>query len=77
MFFLAQRLPLHGVVTLNDFARKAAHDDNQGLEGQVAVTLGAISAPRTSEAPAQPRGGLMRLRETSSARHAPPNASRA
>jgi IMP dehydrogenase len=82
--FQVHRLPvvteegkLVGVVTVSDFARKAAHDDNEELEEQVAVTLGAISAPRASEAPAQPREGPMRLRETSSVRHAPPDASRA
>ena len=59
--FQVHRLPvvtkegkLVGVVTLNDFARKAAHDDNQELEEQVAVTLGAISRSRTPEAPTQP-----------------------
>lgn len=59
--FQVHRLPvvtkegkLVGVVTLNDFARKAAHDDNGELEEQVAVTLGAISQPRTPEALAQP-----------------------
>ena len=58
--FQVHRLPvvtkegkLVGVVTLNDFARKAAHDANEELEEQVAVTLGAISQPRTPEAPAQ------------------------
>ena len=82
--FQVHRLPvvtkegkLVGVVTVNDFARKAAHDENEDLEEQVAVTLGAISAPRASEAPAQPRGGPMQLRDTSSVRHAPPNARRA
>jgi len=82
--FQVHRLPvvtkegkLVGVVTLNDFARKAAHDENEELEEQVAVTLGAISEPRTSEAPVEPRGGPMRLRETSRVRHAPPGASRA
>ena len=70
--FQVHRLPvvtkegkLVGVVTLNDFARKAAHDDDQGLEERVAVTLGAISEPRTPEAPAETRGGPMRLRESS------------
>ena len=59
--FQVHRLPvvtkegkLVGVVTLNDFARKAAHDDNEELGEQVAVTLGAISQRRTPEAPAQP-----------------------
>ena len=45
---------LVGVVTLNDFAQKAAHDDNEELEEQIAVTLRAISQRRTPEAPAQP-----------------------
>jgi len=82
--FQVHRLPvvtkegkLVGVVTLNDFTRKAAHDDNEELKEQVAVTLGAISEPRTSEAPAQPRGGPMRPRESSRVLHAPPVASRA
>ena len=44
---------LVGVVTLNDFARKAAHDEDEELEEQVALTLGAICQPRTLEAPAQ------------------------
>src|SRR6267378_2690241 len=59
--FQVHRLPvvtkegkLVGVVTLNDFARKAAHDDNEELGEQVAVTLGAISQRRTPEALAQP-----------------------
>jgi CBS domain-containing protein len=61
--FQVHRLPvvtkqgkLVGVVTLNDFARKAVHDDddNDELKEQVAVTLGAIAQPRTPEAPAQP-----------------------
>ena len=82
--FQVHRLPvvtkegkLVGVVTLNDLARKAALDDNEELEEQVAVTLVAISAPRASDARAQPREGPMRPRETSSVRHAGPNASRA
>ena len=59
--FQVHRLPvvtkggkLVGVVTLNDFARNAARDDNGKLEEQVAVTLGAISQPRTLEAPRRP-----------------------
>ena len=58
--FQVHRLPvvtkggkLVGVVTLNDFARKAAHDDNEELEEHVALTLGAICQPRTPEARAQ------------------------
>jgi len=81
--FQVHRLPvvtkegkLVGVVTVNDVARKAAHDENDELEEQVAVTLGAISEPRRSEARTQQRGGPMR-RETSSVRLAPPDASRA
>jgi CBS domain-containing protein len=64
--FQVRRLPvvtkegkLVGVVTLNDFARKAAHDKNEALEEQVAVTLGAISRPRRPEA----SEGPMRLRD--------------
>jgi CBS domain-containing protein len=59
--FQVHRLPvvtkegkLVGVVSLNDFARKAAHDENETLEEEVAVTLGAICQPRTPETPAQP-----------------------
>jgi CBS domain-containing protein len=56
---------LIGVVTLNDFARKAAHEENEKLGEQVAITLGAISEPRSSNAPPQPRAGPMGPRETS------------
>ena len=59
--FQVHRLPvvtkegkLVGVVSLNDFARKAARDENEDLEEEVAVTLGAICQPRTPQAPAQP-----------------------
>jgi CBS domain-containing protein len=59
--FQVHRLPvvtkegkLVGVVSLNDLARKAAHDENEKLEEEVAVTLGAICQPRTPETPAQP-----------------------
>ena len=58
--FQVHRLPvvtkegkLVGVVTINDFARKAAHDDSEELEKQVAVTLNAICRPRTPQAPAR------------------------
>ena len=70
--FQLHRLPvvtkegnLVGVVTLNDVARKAAHDGNEELKQQVAVSLGAISEPRTQEAAAQLRARPNRLRETS------------
>jgi len=59
--FQVHRLPvvtkegkLAGVVSLNDLARKAAHDENEKLEEDVAVTLGAICQPRTPEDPARP-----------------------
>ena len=59
--FQVHRLPvvtkegkLVGVVSLNDFARKAAHDENEELEEEVGVTLGAICQPRTPETPSEP-----------------------
>ena len=45
---------LVGVISLNDFARKATHDQDEELEEEVAVTLGAICQPRTPQTPAQP-----------------------
>jgi CBS domain-containing protein len=57
--FQVHRLPvvtkegkLAGVISLNDVARKATHDQDEELEEEVAVTLGAICQPRTPQAPA-------------------------
>jgi len=59
--FQVHRLPvvtkdgkLVGVVSLNDLARKAAHDENEDLEEEVAATLGAICQPRTPDMLAHP-----------------------
>jgi CBS domain-containing protein len=58
--FQVHRLPvvakdgkLVGVVSLNDFARKAAREANEKFEEEVAVTLGAICQPRTPETRAE------------------------
>ncbi len=58
--FQVHRLPiidaggqLAGVVSLNDFARQALSDADEELEEKVAATLGAISHPRATPAPAQ------------------------
>ena len=40
---------VHGVVSVNDLARKATEDENEELEEEVAVTLGAIGQPRASQ----------------------------
>jgi hypothetical protein len=39
---------VHGVVSVNDLARKATEDENEELE-EAAVTLGAIGQPRASQ----------------------------
>jgi CBS domain-containing protein len=41
---------LVGVVSINDLARRAAGDADEELEGEVALTLGAISQPRQTTA---------------------------
>ena len=41
---------LAGVISLNDFARQALSDADEQLEEKVAITLGAISHPRSPEA---------------------------
>jgi len=58
--FQVHRLPvvtkegkLVGVVSLNDFARKATHEHDEALEEKVAVTLGTICQPRTPQTPAR------------------------
>ena len=38
---------LTGVISINDFARQALSDADEELEEKVAITLGAISHPRT------------------------------
>jgi CBS domain-containing protein len=38
---------LAGVISINDFARQALSDADEELEEKVAITLGAISHPRT------------------------------
>ena len=58
--FQVHRLPivardgkLVGVVSINDFARRAARDADEEREEEIAVTLGAICQPRTADTPAQ------------------------
>jgi CBS domain-containing protein len=54
--FQVHRLPvieqgkLVGVLSINDLARRAAGDVNELLEEEVALTLGAICQPRSTEA---------------------------
>ncbi len=55
--FQVHRLPviggdgkLCGVVSLNDLAQRAVKDEDQELEEEVALTLGAISHPREAQA---------------------------
>jgi len=59
--FQVHRLPvvtkegkLAGVISINDFARKATHYQNEEEEEEVAITLGAICQPRTPQTLAQP-----------------------
>jgi len=58
--FQVHRLPvvakdgkLVGVVSINDIAREATRDADEELEEEVAVTLGAICQPRTTETAAR------------------------
>jgi len=44
---------LVGVVSINDIAREATRDADEELEEEVAVTLGAICQPRTTETAAR------------------------
>ena len=53
--FQVHRLPvvdggkLVGVISINDLAREAANEKDEFLEERVALTLGAICAPRPAE----------------------------